>query len=66
MSILYTEVGDNIDIYYLPHSDKESGGIALVDTNEEPGNGRMIFGCIELLISIGLVVCANLLKRRKR
>lgn len=62
LSSLYTEIGENVHIYYLPHSDKDRGGITLANIDENPGNSRMILGFIGLFIAIGLFVCGIQMK----
>lgn len=65
LSSLYTEIGENIEIYYLPHSDKEMGGITLANIDENPGNSRMLLGFIGLFIATGLFVGGKKIKNDK-
>ncbi len=62
VSSLYTNIGETVDIYYLPHTDNYRGGIALTDVDEKPGNERMFFGYIGVCIAIVLFVCGRRLK----
>ncbi len=65
LSSLYTEIGENVDIYYLPHSNKDRGGITLVNIDENPGNRRMLLGFLGLVIAICLFVCGKRVKEDK-
>lgn len=53
MSSAYLSVGETIDIFYLPHSSGEMGGIAVSDViDESPGKVKIYGGIAQLFVAL--------------
>lgn len=66
MSSACLSVGKTIDIFYLPHSSKEIGGIAVSDViDESPGKVKIYGGIVELFAAFLLFWIRFIVKKRQ-